>query len=93
MVYYNNLLKLQNTPPQVYKDFRNGFFAIKRTSKQFSRVPVDLMLEHTIHANAACQRTGIRALTNPTSARSKWAQSNSIRVTVISKVFEEMGPN
>ena len=60
-------------------------------SNQFSRVPVDLTLEQTINADAACQRTGISALTNSISARQRWAQSHSIRVTVISKVFEEMG--
>ena len=45
VVYHNILLKLQNTHPQVYEDFRNGCFAIKRTSKQFSRVPDDLTLK------------------------------------------------
>ena len=75
----------------VYEDFCNGCFALKRTSKPFSRLPIDLTLEQTINADAACQRSGISALTNSISARQRWAQSHSIRVTVISKVFEEMG--
>ena len=91
LVYHNNLLKLQNTHTQVYEDFRNGCFAIKRTSKQFSRVPVDFTLEQTINADAACQRNGISALTNSISARQRWVQTYSHRATAISKVFEEMG--
>ena len=69
VVYHNNLPKMQNTYPQVYEDFRNGCFAINRTSKQFSCGPVDLTMEQTIKANAACQRTGISVLTNSISAR------------------------
>ena len=90
VVYHNNLLKLQNTHPQGYEDFQNGCFAIKRMSKQFSCVPVDLTLENTINADAACQRTRISALKNSNSARQTWAQSYSIRVSVISKLFEEI---
>ena len=59
VVYHNNPMKLQNTHPQVYKDFQIGCFTVKGTSKQFSRVPLDLTLEQTINADAACQRTGI----------------------------------
>ena len=91
VVYHNNLLKLQNTHSQLYEVFRNGCFAIKRTSKQFSHVPVDLTLEQSINADAACQRARISALTNSISARQRWAQSHSIIATVISKVFEKMG--
>ena len=63
--------KMQNTYPQVYEDFRNGCFAINRTSKQFSCVPVDLTMEQTIKANAACQRTGISVLINSISERER----------------------
>ena len=90
VVYHNNLLKLQNTHPQRYEYFQNGCFAIKRTSKQFSCVPVDLTLETTINSDAARQRTGISGMTNSNSARQTWAQSHSIRVGVISNVFEEI---
>ena len=90
MVYYSNLLKLQKTHPQGYEDFQNGCFVIKRMSKQFSCVPVDLSLENIINADAAYQGTRITALTNSNSSRQTRAQSYSIRVSVISKVFEEI---
>ena len=90
VVYHNNLLKLQNTHPQGYEDFQNGCFAIKKMPKQFSCVAVDLTLENTINVDAACQRARISALTNSNSLRQTWAQSHSVRVSVISKVFEGM---
>ena len=39
--------------------FKKGMFGIKRSSKSFSRSPIDLALEQTINADAANQRTGI----------------------------------
>lgn len=90
VIYHDNLLKLKETHPEVYNDFQNGCFSLKRTSKSFSRLPIDLTLEQTVNADAACQRSGITALTNSISARQRWAQSHSLRVTIISKVFEEL---
>ena len=86
--YHENLLKLQKTHPEVYNDFRKGCFSLKRTSKSFLRLPIDLTLEQTINADAACQRTGVVALTNSISARQRWAQSHSLRVTIISKFLK-----
>ena len=51
-------------------------FGIKRSSKSFSRSPIDLALEKTINADAANQRTGILSLTNSISARQQWAESH-----------------
>ena len=58
VVCHNNFLNMQKTHPQVYEDFRKGCFAIKRTSKQFPCVSVDLTLEQAFNADAACQRAG-----------------------------------
>ena len=48
-------------------------------------------MEQTVNADAACQRSGIISLTNSISARQRWAQSHSIRTSVLSKLFEEVG--
>ena len=77
VIYHDNLLKLKESHPQVYQDFQKGCFALKRPSKSFSRLTIDLTLEQTINADAACQRSGILALTNSISARQRWAQSHS----------------
>ena len=49
---------------------------MKRTPKSFSRGPIDLRIEKTINADAACPRTGVSALTNSISARQVWAESH-----------------
>ena len=56
--YHDNLLKLSETHPDVYMDFKEGCFAIKRTQKDFSALPIDLTLEQTINA----EKTGITSL-------------------------------
>ena len=56
---YDNLLKLPASHPDVFQDFKNRWFGIKRTNKSFSATPIDLTLEQTINADAASQRLGI----------------------------------
>ena len=74
--YHDNLLKLSNTHPAIFQDFKNGLFVIKQTNKPFSRSPTDLTLEQTINTDAACQRRGIIALTNSISVQQRWAELN-----------------
>ena len=64
---------------------------MKQTNKPFSRPPIDLTLEQTINADVACQRRGIIALTNSISARQRWAQSHSLRTSILSYLFESVG--
>ena len=85
--YHNNLLKVSNTHPVIFQDFKNDLFAIKRTTKPFSNSPINLTLEQTINADAACQRRCIIALTNSISAQQRWAQSHSWRTSIISYLF------
>ena len=88
--YHDHLLKVSNTHPAIFQDFKNGSFAMKQTNKPFSRSPIDLTLEQTINADVACQRRGIIALTNSISARQRWAQSHSLRTSIISYLFESV---
>ena len=89
--YHDNLLKLRETYPEVYKDFQEKCFAIKRTQKDFSALPIDLTLEQTITADAASQKSGIISLTNSIGARQRWARSHFLRTKIISYVFEKVG--
>ena len=91
VLFHDNLLKLNETHPEVHKEFKKGCFSLKRTKKPFSRLPIDLTLEQTINADAESQRHGIEAITNSISARQKWAQSHFLRTSVISSVFEDLG--
>ena len=61
--YYDSLIKLPETHPDVYNDFKKGWFGMKRTKKSFSSTPIGLTLEQTINADAASQRLGISLIT------------------------------
>ena len=89
--YYDNLLKLPASHPDVFQDFKNGWFGIKRTNKSFSATPIDLTLEQTINTDAASQRLGISSLTNSISARQRWAESHFMRTSIISTVLDQVG--
>ena len=91
MRYHNNFLKLSETHPELYKDFQEVCFAIKRTQKDFSVLPIDLTLERTINADAASQKTGITSLTNSIGARQRSARSHFLRTKIISYVFDKIG--
>ena len=54
-------------------------------------ISIDLTSEQNVNADAACQRSGITSLTNSISAQKRWAQSHSIRTSILSKLFEELG--
>ena len=62
--YYDSLIKLLDTHPEVYSEFQNRWFGIKRTAKSFSGTPIDLTLEQTINADDSSQRFGITSMTD-----------------------------
>ena len=88
--YHDNLLKLQETHPTVYAEFKDGLFFIKKTNTSFSGISTDLTLEQTIGADAVCQRIGISAMSNSISARQRWAQSHHIRTSEILHLSESL---
>lgn len=62
--YYDNLLKLNETHPDLERAMNAGYLGIQRTSKSFSRQPIDLTLEQTINADAGRKLTGVIHFTN-----------------------------
>lgn len=92
LVYYINLLQhVDNTHPGLRSEMAKGSFGIRRTSKPFSRIPVDLTLEQTINGDAARRHTGIVNLTNSISARQRWAKNHGARTRIISHVLTRAG--
>ncbi|GFW57469.1 hypothetical protein TNCV_543791 [Trichonephila clavipes] len=83
--YYDSLMKIAETHPDLFEEFQKGFFGIQRTYKPFSKQPIDLVLEQTINADAARRLT-----TNSISARQRWALSHDIRSTIISCVYKDL---
>ena len=69
--YHDNLLKLSETQKDVYDEFKKGYFGIKRTKKDFSRLLIDLTLEQTVNADAASQKTGTLYFMNSISTRQR----------------------
>ena len=43
-VYHGHLLKLPETHPEVYAEFKRGLFSKRKTTKPFSESPIDLTL-------------------------------------------------
>ena len=89
--YHDNLTRLPHTHPEVYDDFKKGWFGMKRTAKPFSRIPKDLTIEQTINDDAASQRIGISYITDSISAWQRWADSHFLRTSIISNLYEEFG--
>ena len=88
--YYGTLMKPHHTHAEVYKEFRNGWFVVKRTTKPFSSTPIDLTLEQTINADAGSQRLGISLIPNSISTRQRWPESHFLRTTIISLLLETL---
>ena len=78
-----DLLNIDSTHPGL-RAILEGAFTVRRTSKSFSRSPVDLTLEQTVNADAASRRTGISAATNNYSSRLRWMVTKSTRAAVVS---------
>ena len=46
--YHSNLLQVNETHLEIGAELKQGLFSLKRTSKGFFRLPIDLSLEQTI---------------------------------------------
>lgn len=89
--YYDNLLKIEDTHPDIADAFKSGYIGVKRTNNPHSRVPFDLTLEQTYNADAGRRLTGITQFTNSYSARERWARSHGLRTTITSHLLEKIG--
>ena len=77
--YYSILRNLKETLPEVYDEYSSGFFSLKRTTKPFSGIPVDLTLEQTVNCDAALRTYGVVSLTNSIFGRQRWAKSHHVQ--------------
>lgn len=71
----------------VYENFKNGYFGIKKTSREFSASPFDLTLEQTNNADAGRRLTGITHFANSVGAHERWARSHGMRSAVTSHLY------
>lgn len=87
-IYWDKLINIESTHPGLLDDCQKAFLGIRRTTKPFSRIPIDLTLEQTINADAASKASGIVNITNSFSARQKWSITHSLRTSVTSTMME-----
>ena len=89
--YYHSILKLNETHPEVYNEFKEGWFARRRIEKPFSSTAIYLTLKQTINVEAASQCLGVLSITNSISARQRWAESHYLRTSIVSTLLEHLG--
>ena len=86
-----DLLNIDDTHPGLRDILEDGVFSVRRTHHQFSRCPVDLILEQTVNADAASRQTGLVTATNNYGARLRWMLTKSSRAAFIGQVREMAG--
>ena len=86
-----DIYNIETTHPGLLPILEQGAFTVRRTDHKFSRIPVDLILEQTVNADAASRLTGMSAMTNNYSARLRWMLTKSARAAFISKIHEITG--
>lgn len=89
--YHLNLLNIDITHPEAREMLQNGGLSIRRSSKSFSRIPVDMTLEQTVNADAASRLTGISAFTQSYNARRRWMITRSVRSAIVGSLLSKAG--
>ena len=87
-MYLDKLENIETTHPGLLEDSKSSFLGICRTSKPFSRIPIDITLQQTINADAVSKASGIVNLTNSFARREKWSVTHSLRTSTISKLMD-----
>lgn len=83
-VYLSEMMQLQETAPEIYKEFNDGNFVIKRSSSKFNQVSPDHATEWM---NRLCKlHNGIIGITRNDLARDKfcltWAERSRVTENV-----------
>lgn len=89
--YHLNLLNMDKTHPGVRHILEQGALSIRRTSKSFSRTPVDQTLEQTVNNDAASRLTGISAFTQSITARKRWMITRTVRSSIVGQLMAQAG--
>lgn len=88
VLYISKLDKIEETHPGLFSDSKDTFLGIRRTTKPFSRIPVDFTLEQSVNADAASKASGIINLTDSFFARQKWVITHALQTSMTTKPME-----
>lgn len=91
VAYNNNLLNVDATHPDIREThFERGSFGVRRTKKDYSRQPTDLVIEETQNTDAA-STAGVSNFTDSVGARQRWCITHSMRTSNNSKIYDLCG--
>ena len=88
--YHPDLLNIDETHPGARAMLEAGALTVRRTTRSFSRSPVDLTLEQTVNADAA-RLTGIASFSQSVSARRRWMVTRSVRSELVGHLMNKSG--
>lgn len=84
-----DLMSLMPTiQPGLKEMLADGLFSIRGDDYQFSRLPVNLTVEHYVNVDAAPRMTGYTAATNRYSASLRWSVTKGSKGAIISTAIE-----
>ena len=86
--YYLNLVNMENSHPGIRHILQNGALSVNRSSRSFSRTPVNITLEQTVNADAVSRLTGIAAFER--SAKRRWMLTRSVRSAIVNNMWIEI---
>lgn len=85
--YQLDLMNMDDSHPGLRQILDKGGFSVRRSSNEFSRIPVDLTLEQTVNADAASRMTGYTSSTNNYSSRVRWSVTKSSRAALANEAL------
>lgn len=88
--YIASLLTIQKENPLLFKEFTKEALGIQRNDVNFSRSPVDLVVEKTVNAAARSALTGLTHMRKSIGAQQRWALSHSMRSTIVTSLLEDV---
>lgn len=86
-----SLEKMASLNKEALDILKAGAFSIRRTTKEFSRSPIDLTLEQTVNRDASSTATGITHFSNSVNAFRRWSCNLSQRGMAVSEMKELSG--
>ena len=85
------LEKLTNLDKEALDVLKAGAFSTQRTTKAYSRGPIDLTVEQTVNRDAASSASGITHFANSHGAFRRWCVTLSQRSMAVSEMKEMSG--
>ena len=82
--YYYSNFEIKWKTSRVYNQFKQGWFAIRRTKNTFPSASIDLTLEQTTNAEEPSQRLRVLFILNPISAKQRWVESHYLFTGIVS---------